>query len=385
MKFIARPHVERLVPGIDVSNDAVHSILLRRVGVGDQLLSRCVFRLFRAQGLRITEKKPLIACQTVQDGCRPAHKRMVIGVKGDQNSAEIGDVFVHGQVAVHMHARKRFEGAVLPAQLGGPRIEFARVSVRPPIGERARSVVFAPIVVEAVSKLMADQSTNPPVIDRWISRKIVIRSLQLRRRQDDLIDNQIVLPAAQLQAPYYDLAADPAVNYGGIGALIGHELTHGFDDDGRKYDGAGALSNWWTAADAREFNARAAKLSRQYSSFEPFPGVHVNGDLTMDENIADLGGVLVALDAYHHSLVGRSAPVLDGLTGDQRFFLGYAQTLRTKKTEDATRQQLVSDPHSPEQYRVNGVVRNIDAWYQAFNVRAGDKLHLSNEKRVRIW
>jgi len=197
--------------------------------------------------------------------------------------------------------------------------------------------------------------------------------------------NQIVLPAAQLQAPYFDLAADPAVNYGGIGALIGHELMHGFDDDGRKYDGAGALSNWWTDADAREFNARAAKLSRQYSSFEPFPGVHVNGDLTMSENIADLGGVLVALDAYHHSLVGRSAPVLDGLTGDQRFFLGYAQTLRTKKTEDATRQQLVSDPHSPEQYRVNGVVRNIDAWYQAFNVRAGDKLHLSNEKRVRIW
>ena len=197
--------------------------------------------------------------------------------------------------------------------------------------------------------------------------------------------NRIVLPAAQLQAPYYDRAADPAINYGGVGALIGHELTHGFDDDGRKYDGAGALSNWWTAADAREFKARAAKLSRQYSAFEPFPGVHVNGDLTMDENIADLGGALVALDAYHHSLAGRSAPVLDGLTGDQRFFLGYAQTLRAKKTEDETRQRLVSDPHSPEQYRVNGVVRNIDAWYQAFNVQAGDKLYLSNENRVRIW
>ena len=197
--------------------------------------------------------------------------------------------------------------------------------------------------------------------------------------------NQIVLPAAQLQAPYYDLAADPAVNYGGIGTLIGHELVHGFDDDGRKYDGAGALSNWWTDADAREFKARAAELSRQYSSFEPFPGVHVDGDLTMDENIADLGGALVALDAYHHSLAGRSAPVLDGLTGDQRFFLGYAQVFRAKKTEDTTRQQLVSDAHAPEQYRVNGVVRNIDAWYQAFNVQAGDKLYLSNEDRVRIW
>jgi putative endopeptidase len=197
--------------------------------------------------------------------------------------------------------------------------------------------------------------------------------------------NEIVLPAAQLQAPYYDLAADPAVNYGGIGALIGHELTHGFDADGRKYDGAGRLSNWWTDADAREFKARAAELSRQYSSFEPFPGVHVDGDLKKDENIADLGGVLVALDAYHHSLMGGSAPVLDGLTGDQRFFLGYAQTLRAKKTGDATRQQLVSDPHSPERYRVNGVVRNIDAWYQAFNVQAGDRLYLSNENRVRIW
>ena len=134
-----------------------------------------------------------------------------------------------------------------------------------------------------------------------------------------------------------------------------------------------------------EFKARAAELSRQYSSFEPFPGVHVDGDLTMDENIADLGGALVALDAYHHSLAGRSAPVLDGLTGDQRFFLGYAQVFRAKKTEDTTRQQLVSDAHAPEQYRVNGVVRNIDAWYQAFNVQAGDKLYLSNEDRVRIW
>jgi putative endopeptidase len=197
--------------------------------------------------------------------------------------------------------------------------------------------------------------------------------------------NAIILPAAQLQAPYFDLAADPAVNYGGIGALIGHELIHGFDDDGRKYNGAGALSNWWTNADAHEFKTRATELSRQYSSFEPLPGVRVNGDLTMSENIADLGGVLIALEAYHHSLGGRSAPVLDGLTGDQRFFLSYAQTFRAKKTEEETRRQLVSDPHSPEQYRVNGVVRNIDVWYQAFNVRSGDKLYLSNENRVRIW
>jgi len=197
--------------------------------------------------------------------------------------------------------------------------------------------------------------------------------------------NEVILPAGQLEAPYFDPAADPAVNYGGIGALIGHELTHGFDDDGRKYDAAGALSNWWTDTDAREFNARAAELSRQYSSFELLPGVHVDGDLTLDENIADLCGALVALDAYHDSLVGKSAPVLNSFTGDQRFFLSYAQTFRAKKTEDATRQQLVSDPHPPEQYRVNGIVRNIDAWYQAFNVQAGDKLYLANENRARIW
>jgi putative endopeptidase len=197
--------------------------------------------------------------------------------------------------------------------------------------------------------------------------------------------NVMVLPAALLQAPYFDPAADPAVNYGGIGALIGHELIHGFDDDGRKYDARGALSNWWTDADAHEFDARAAALSRQYGTFEPFPGAHVNGDLTLSENIADLGGVLVAFDAYRHSLAGRPAPVLDGLTGEQRFFLGYAQTFRAKRTDEEARRQLVADPHAPERYRVNGVVRNVDAWYEAFDVRPGDKLYLAMEDRVRLW
>jgi putative endopeptidase len=188
-----------------------------------------------------------------------------------------------------------------------------------------------------------------------------------------------------MQAPYFDPAADPAVNYGGLGAAIGHELIHGFDDDGRKYDGAGALTNWWTDADVRAFNARAAELSRQYSSFEPLPGLHMNGALTIGENIADLGGVLVAFDAYQRSLAGRSALVLDGFTGDQRFFLSYAQSFRAKSTEEATRQQIVSDSHPPEQYRVNGIVRNIDAWYQAFNVQLGDRLYLASQNRVRIW
>jgi putative endopeptidase len=197
--------------------------------------------------------------------------------------------------------------------------------------------------------------------------------------------NEIVFPAAYLQPPYFDPQADAAVNYGGIGASIGHELTHGFDDDGRKFDAAGVLTDWWTEADVREFKARAAALGRQYNAFAPFPGVHVNGDLTMGENIADLGGTLIALDAYRNSLEGKSAPVLDGFTGAQRYFLAYAQSFRAKRREDAVRRDLVSDPHAPEQYRVNGVVRNIDGWYDAFGARPGHKLYLANGDRVRIW
>jgi putative endopeptidase len=197
--------------------------------------------------------------------------------------------------------------------------------------------------------------------------------------------NRVILPAAQLQAPYFDPEADPAVNFGGIGALIGHELTHAFDDDGRKYNGAGVLSNWWTDEDVREFNARAELLGRQYSAFRPFPDAPVNGELTMGENIADIGGALIALDAYHLSIAGRPAPIIDGLTGNQRFFISYAQSWRAKSRDDAVRQQLVSDPHAPEQYRVNGVVRNMDAWYEVFGIAPGDALYLRSDERVRIW
>jgi putative endopeptidase len=168
-------------------------------------------------------------------------------------------------------------------------------------------------------------------------------------------------------------------------SLIGHELTHGFDDDGRKYDGTGKLANWWSAADLKEFKSRIAVLGRQFDAYEPFPGARVNGELTMGENIADLAGALVALDAYRASLKGEKAPVIDGLTGEQRFFIAYAQSWRTKRREDALRSQLVSDPHAPEEYRVNGIVRNIDAWYAAFAVVPGDKLYLPPEKRARIW
>jgi putative endopeptidase len=195
----------------------------------------------------------------------------------------------------------------------------------------------------------------------------------------------IVFPAGILQPPMFDPNADPAINYGAIGGVIGHEMTHGFDDQGRKIDAAGALRDWWAPGDAKKFEARAAMLGRQYSSYQPLPGVHVNGDLTMGENIADLGGLTLALDAYHASLNGKLAPVIDGLSGDQRVFLGWTQAWRGKVTNDYVKRQVVSDPHSPRQFRVNGVVRNIDAWYAAFDVKPGEKLYLAPEDRVHIW
>jgi putative endopeptidase len=195
----------------------------------------------------------------------------------------------------------------------------------------------------------------------------------------------IVFPAGILQPPVFDPNADPAVNYGAIGGIIGHEMTHGFDDQGRKIDSAGALRDWWKPGDAKKFEARATRLGKQYSGFEPIPGVHVNGDLTMGENIADLGGLTLALDAYHASLGGKPAPVIDGMTGDQRVFLGWAQAWRGKVTDDFVKRQVVSDPHSPRQFRVNGVVRNVDAWYAAFAVAPADKLYVPPAQRVRIW
>jgi len=198
-----------------------------------------------------------------------------------------------------------------------------------------------------------------------------------------LID--IVFPAGILQPPIFDADADPAINYGAVGGVIGHELTHGFDDQGRKFDSTGKLRDWWAAADAKTFEARAKMFGAQYSAYEPVPGAHVNGELTMGENIADLGGLNLALAAYHASLKGKPAPVIDGLTGDQRVFLGWAQAWRGKVRDDAVRRQVVTDPHSPRQYRVNGPARNMDAWYEAFGVKPGDKLYVEPDKRVRIW
>jgi len=196
--------------------------------------------------------------------------------------------------------------------------------------------------------------------------------------------NEIVFPAAILQPPFFDINADPAINYGGIGAVIGHEISHHFDDQGRKYDARGTLTNWWTADDVKRFTAQTDALVKQYNGYQPLPGMNVKGDVTLGENIADLAGLAVAYDAYHTSLGGRPAPVIGGLTGDQRFFLGWAQVFRVKAREDGLRAQVMLDFHSPDQYRVN-VVRNFDSWYAAFNPKPAGKFYLAPAARVRIW
>ena len=197
--------------------------------------------------------------------------------------------------------------------------------------------------------------------------------------------NDITFPAAILQPPFFDPKADDAVNYGGIGSVIGHEISHAFDDQGRKFDGTGNLRDWWTPQDVQRFTARTQALAAQYSAYEPLPGEHINGELTLGENIADLSGVTVARRAYELSLGGRPAAVLDGFTGEQRFFLGFAQVWRGKVRDQDLRAQLLSDPHSPNEFRANGVVSNLPEYYAAFGVKPGDKLFRAPDQRVKIW
>jgi putative endopeptidase len=201
------------------------------------------------------------------------------------------------------------------------------------------------------------------------------------------VKNEIVFPAAILQPPYFDPLADPAVNYGAIGGVIGHELTHGFDDQGRKSDGKGVLRDWWTADDAKRFEAQADRLGAQYEAyaFPALPGLKLTARIGMGENIADLGGVLLGLEAYGLSLKGAPSPVLDGVTGTQRVFLGWAQVWRIKYRDDALRQQIVNGPHSPGFIRAYAPLRNVDAWYEAFDVKPGDALYIAPDQRVRIW
>jgi predicted metalloendopeptidase len=197
--------------------------------------------------------------------------------------------------------------------------------------------------------------------------------------------NEIVFPAAILQPPFFNVEADDAVNYGAIGAVIGHEISHGFDDQGRRYDGEGNLNDWWASADNEEFTRRAKLLGAQYAALSPLPGLTVNPELTMGENIADVAGLAMAYRAYKLSLNGKQAPVIDGFTGDQRFFMGWAQGWARKYREDELRKRILTDPHSPSEFRTNAVVANIDEFHEAFDTKPGDKMYRAPQDRVKIW
>ena len=200
------------------------------------------------------------------------------------------------------------------------------------------------------------------------------------------LTNQIVFPAAILQPPFFNPTADPAVNYGAIGAVIGHEIGHGFDDQGRRFDATGRLRDWWSAETDRLFTERTTRLREQFNAYAAIPGLNINGQLTMGENIGDLGGLEMAYAAYRRHVAQHGEPrMIDGLTGDQRFFLAFAQAWRSQVRPDALRERVLTDPHSPPEWRVNGIVRNVDAWYRAFNIQPGDRLYLPPEQRVRIW
>lgn len=197
--------------------------------------------------------------------------------------------------------------------------------------------------------------------------------------------NEIVFPAAILQPPFFDMNADDAMNYGAIGAVIGHEIGHGFDDQGSTFDGEGVMRNWWTPKDEESFKGRTSALVSQYSAFKALPDVNVNGAFTLGENIGDLGGLTIAVKAYKMSLNGKKAPVMDGFTGEQRLFIGFAQAFQEKQREEALRSQIANDPHSPAHFRINGTVRNVPEFYAAFKVKPGDSLYIAPEKRVKIW
>lgn len=199
------------------------------------------------------------------------------------------------------------------------------------------------------------------------------------------VRNEIVFPAAILQPPFFNLDADDAANYGGIGAIIGHEMGHGFDDQGRRFDASGVLRDWWTKQDEAEYQKRAKVLVEQFNEFEPLPDLHVNGELTLGENIADLTGLIIAHRAYGLSLKGAAAPVIDGIPADHRFYMGWAQSWKAKERDESLRQMVMTNVHAPEMYRANGPLRNVPEFYAAFGVKEGDKLFLPPDRRVKIW
>lgn len=251
---------------------------------------------------------------------------------------------------------------------------YERVTVRP--GDLFGSVLSA---------RAADWETRVERLERPVVRGEWFMTPQTPNAAYSVSLNEVLITAAELQAPFFHPAADPAVNYGAIGAIIGHEMAHGFDDDGRRFDAAGRLTAPWGSEDNEAFERESKRLASQLDATEVLPGVFIDGRLTLNEAIADLGGAHVALDAYHLSLRGEAAPMIDGLTGDQRFFLAFAQAWRSKERDSAQRTNLASDSHAPPETRVNGTVRNIDAWYEAFSVRPENALYLPPDQRVRLW
>ncbi len=235
---------------------------------------------------------------------------------------------------------------------------------------------------EAASKLAYSQQLSK--IGKPLDKREWWMNAQLVNAVNLPVQNALNFPAAILQRPFFDPKADMAYNYGAIGAVIGHEISHSFDNNGAAFDSTGKMRNWWTAQDMARFNEAGMALANQFDTYEPFPGVHVNGRLTLGENIADVAGLAAAYDAYHASLKGKEAPVIDGYTGDQRFFIAFAQAWATKMRDEALRGRLATDGHAPGMYRAL-TVRNLDAWYKAFDVKEGDKLYLPPEKRVKIW
>jgi putative endopeptidase len=252
--------------------------------------------------------------------------------------------------------------------------DYSTLEVRPgdPVGNLSRSRLWE-------WRRKAAQLGRPTDRDAWGMTPQTVNAYY------NAFFNEIVFPAAILQPPYFDPRADPAVNYGGVGGVIGHEIGHAFDDQGAKSDENGVLRLWWTQADLASFRARTRRLAQQYAQYEPLPGVRLNGELTLSENIGDTTGLAVALDAYRLSRHGKAAPTIDGFKAEQRFFLSWAQTYRGKVRDAQLRKDVASDPHSPVEFRVNGVVRNLDAWYDAFDVKPGDKLYLAPQDRVRVW
>jgi len=220
-----------------------------------------------------------------------------------------------------------------------------------------------------------------------VDRSLWYMNAQTVNAYYDPSQNQVTIPAAILQPPFFDPNADPAVNYAETGAsTIGHEMGHGYDDEGRQFDAKGSLRDWWTKKSADLYTIQSERMAAQFDAYEPIPGVHIKGHLTLGENLADLGGLETAYAAYRRYVARHGEPpVIDGFTGDQRFFIAYAAAWQGKRREGSQRAALLSDPHSPDEYRVNGIVRNFQPWYDAFNVKPGDKLYLPPEQRVHVW